>query len=46
MHIIPFTSTGILMKVKIIHARAVLDQATRLWYLDENWHVPSPLLPL
>lgn len=45
-YIIPFTSIGILMEVKIIHARATLDQAIRLWYLDENWHVPFPLLPL
>lgn len=42
----PFASPGILVEVKIIHVRATLDQAIRLWHLDENWHVPFPLLPL
>lgn len=45
-YIIPFISTDILMEVKIIHARATLDQAIRLWYSDKNWHVPFLLLPL
>lgn len=46
MYRIPFASLGIVTEAEIVHERARLDQAIRLWYLDENWHVPFPLLPL
>lgn len=44
--IIPATSIGILLEVRIIGTRETLDQAVRLWQLAEHWHVPFPPLPL
>lgn len=36
MYRIPFASLGILMEAEIVHGRARLDQAIKLWYLEEN----------